>query len=119
MLMINSLASYLGPPPRNVPLFDVNDQGLPQLDERGFPKLTQSWIEWLDQIEETTGYVICHNRFNDTKIETVTFQVTSLTQNRRNNLQNLRNGIIIYNEDTNKLNCIENGAWREITTVPA
>jgi hypothetical protein len=60
-----------------------------------------------------------HDRFADTKQETPMTVVISMTQARRDQLENAINGSVMYNETTNRMNFRENGAWVTFTPVPA
>lgn len=82
-------------------------------------KMTDIWKNHIDSITQVMGYVVAHDRFNDTKQEVAVSQVRSMTLARRNQLQNAANGTILYITDTNLFNVRQNGAWWSFTLVPA
>lgn len=82
-------------------------------------KMSDIWKNHMDLITTTTGYVVAHDRFNDSKEEVAVTQVRSMTLARRNQLQNADNGTILYITDTNLFNVRQNGAWWSFTLVPA
>jgi hypothetical protein len=82
-------------------------------------KLTDPWETWVNNVVENLGYIVSHDRFNDTKQETAIIRVISGTQARRDQLQNAPNGTIWYNTDTDRFNFRENGAWVTFTPVAA
>lgn len=82
-------------------------------------KMTDAWKNHMDLITLTTGYVVAHDRFNDTKQEVAVTQVRSMTLDRRDQLENAANGTILYITDTNLFNVRQNGAWFSFTLIPA
>lgn len=102
---------FMSEPPIYDPLFD--DDGT----------MFNSWVNWFNSITRVTGYVIVHdyivktspNERNDVPLLTA----ISYSEADRDLLQNARNGTIIYNTDTDKINIRENNAWRQITTTAA
>lgn len=82
-------------------------------------KMTDKWRNHMDLITTASGYVVAHDRFNDSKEEVAVTQVRSMTLARRNQLENADNGTILYITDTNLFNVRQNGAWWSFTLVPA
>jgi hypothetical protein len=77
------------------------------------------WKNHMDAITQNLGFIVSHDRFDSTKEETPVITVISLTTAQRNDLQNARNGTVIYNTTTNRFNFRENGAWVTFTPVAA
>lgn len=82
-------------------------------------RMTDSWKNHMDAISNTIGYVVVHDRFNDTKQETPVTRVIAMEQARRNQLENAVDGTIIYNLTTNRFNFRESGLWVTFTPIPA
>lgn len=82
-------------------------------------KLEDSWKNHFDAISQTISLVVVHDRFNDTKQETPVTRVIEMKEARRDQLDNARDGTIIYNLDTNKFNFRQGGAWVTFTPIPA
>lgn len=97
-------------------------------DEDG--NITPAWINWINSITRVMGYTIVHDYLidpltNERTEETPLLQAISLFQTKtgnelgRNELENARDGTIIYNKTTNRFNFRENGAWVTFAPVAA
>jgi len=109
--MINS--PFLPVAPIYAPL--INKSSDPQFNNT----MTDEWKNHMDAISETIANVVVHDRFNDTKQETPLTAIISMTQARRDQLENAIDGAIIYNLTTNRFNFRESGAWVTFTPIPA
>lgn len=106
---------FLSHPPINDDLLKTENDDSQDMTN----KMSDIWKNHMDLITTTTGYVVAHDRFDDSKQEVAITQVRSLPEDRRDQLQNAANGTIIYNLTTQKFNVRENGAWWALTLVPA
>lgn len=105
-------------------------------NDEGF--LSDSWTNWVTSITRTTGYAITHDHLvepgpnppnTNAGQRSDTFQLqcpkmieTQLAPNTelgRDELDNARDGTIIYNTTTGRFNFREGGAWVTFTAVPA
>lgn len=87
-------------------------------------KITDSWTNWFNSITQSFGFAIVHDVIADNgppiKREAVAVvTVPSFSEANRDLLQNKRNGTVIYNTTTNRMNFIENGLWITFTPVAA
>lgn len=96
------------------------------LDENG--NITNAWTNWLNSITRIMGYCITHAYLRDgttndlyqeiaileaTQINTATSTVP------RTQIDTPRNGMILYNNNTNRMNFYENGGWVTFAPVAA
>lgn len=89
-------------------------------------KLSDIWLNWFNNIRNTTGITTVHLRYNRTTApadkrgtETVITKFAEFTQPERDGLNNVPDGAAIYNLTTNRVNFRENGAWWTFLQVPA
>jgi hypothetical protein len=81
--------------------------------------ISNSWSNWFDSITRVTGRVIVHDYLIVGGVRTQEFptlQAISMTTTERDSLDNARDGVIIYNTTTGRMNFREGGAW--VTFVP-
>ena len=86
-------------------------------------KIHDSWINWFNSITRVMGYNIVHDYIidpaTDVRDDINLLQAPSLTTTQRDQLENARNGTIIYNLTTDRFNLREGGAWVTFTAIPA
>lgn len=99
---------FIAEPPIYNPFFDADGK-----------TISNSWQNWLNSVTRVMGYCIVHDylisggvRFEEVPLLTA----TSMTTADRNLLDNARDGTIIYNTTTGRMNFREGGAW--VTFVP-
>jgi hypothetical protein len=84
--------------------------------------MSNSWQNWLNSITRVMGFIIVQDFLivGGERVEEVpTLQAISMSTTDRNSLDNARNGVIIYNTDTNAFNFRQGGTWVTFTPVPA
>lgn len=100
------------------------------LDDEGV--MTPAWVNWINSITRVMGYTLVHDYLIDpvTKErneETPLLQAISLIAAQalpdkelgRDDLENARDGTILYNSTTNRFNFRENGLWKTFTPIAA
>jgi len=86
--------------------------------------ISNPWVNWLNSVTRVMGYCIVQDYIKNPISgeiinEVPLLQATSMTQTDRNNLDNARDGTIIYNLTTGRMNFREGGAWVTFTPIPA
>ncbi len=90
----------------------------------GKVELTDPWLNWFNSITRTMGNVITHDIVNVVgppvlKDDVYLVEVPRFTTIKRDQLQNSRDGTVIYNTTTSRINFREAGAWVTFTAIPA
>lgn len=96
--------------------------------------INDSWTNWMNAVTRIMGYNIIHDYLIEPggtnagqRFDTNQFQVPQMiatqgapnTELGRNELENARDGTIIYNKTTGRFNFREGGAWVTFTPVAA
>lgn len=104
------------------------------LDDEGV--MTPAWVNWINSITRVMGYVIVHDYLIEPAAapedrvraqETPLLQAVSLIETQlapntelgRDELENARDGTIIYNTTTGRFNFREGGLWKTFTPIAA
>lgn len=98
---------YISYPPINAPLVKSDNT------------ISDVWKNHLDAITENLGYIVAHDRLNTSKDEVAVNTIISMKTANRLDLQNARDGTVIYDTDLKRFVFRENGAWVTFTPVPA
>lgn len=90
----------------------------------GIIELTDPWRNWFNSITRTMGNVITHDVRDDAgppilKDDVYLVEVPHFTTVQRDQLQNARDGVIVYNTTTSRFNFREGGTWVTFTPIPA
>lgn len=81
--------------------------------------ISDAWKNHLDAITENLGYIVAHDRLNTSKDEIAVNTIIAMTTAKRIDLQNARNGTVIYDTDLHRFVFRENGAWVTFAPIPA
>lgn len=85
--------------------------------------ISNAWLNWLNSVTRVLGYVVVQDYLlsglNERIQEVPLLQAISMTTVDRDSLDNARDGTIIYNTTTNRMNFRENGAWVTFTPIAA
>lgn len=92
------------------------------LDDDG--AITDSWTNWLNSITQVMGYTIVHDYIVRTvpqfqREEVPILQALGYSESDRDLLENARDGSVVYNTTTSRMNFREGGAWFTFAAVPA
>lgn len=85
-------------------------------------KISNSWSNWLNSVTKVMGRVIVHDYLiigGVRATEVPTLLLPNMTTTERNQLDNARDGIAIYNTTTGRVNFREGGTWVTFAPVPA
>lgn len=103
---------YIAQPPIYIPFFMPKTQ-----------TIDPAWVNWINSITNVMGRVIVHDWVKDLSgkriQEVALLQAISMAQAERDNLDSARNGTVLYNTTTNRMNFRENNAWVTFTPIPA
>lgn len=105
------------PPPfiANPPIYDA-------FYESNGTEISNPWQNWLNSVTKVMGRIIVQDYLivGGVRVtEVPTLQAISMTTTERNQLDNARDGVIIYNTDTAVFNFRQGGAWVTFAPIPA
>lgn len=85
-------------------------------------EISNSWSNWFNSITKVMGYCIVHDYLIIGGVraqEVPVLTAVSMTKAERDSLDNARDGSIIYNTTSGRMNFREGGAWVTFTAIAA